>query len=387
MMLKFYFQGINNDGKKLSGFVLAENKNMAREKLSKMGFAILSLDIFSEEKKEKSNLKLFNFQGIDKNKKIMGNIESKNEYEAYKKLRSEYNFEITSLIPANLPPDQKHKLLKQKINPDLQKLYEEEKHLTKKEDDSTKTREQRVEELVKLREKRIDIIRIKIIDIVNQIQALLRTRSNLIKPGPRRELLDRLGLLSRLRQSNSIEHLENLTQKILNQLTDETILIEPEEDDSKEKILKLDKEKKEFKKSVGKSLDYFKENIIKFEISFAKIDTQNLKTTILNIRLFYQFFDFLYLIFVFLGGLFSIFWITNLIQFILQKNLDFVYYYVNSGFMWYFTTLSIFIALFFKKIIFAPDKFSLVAKSVVTSVGIFIIFIFTINFPGIFYWT
>ncbi len=109
--MKFSYTALTKDNKKITGVLDAESQEAAQAELHKMGVAIIGVNEISEEEyeklkkeqkavKEKKGIRTFNFLGIDPNgKEVEGTIDALNDFSAYKRLRTEYKFEVRELYP------------------------------------------------------------------------------------------------------------------------------------------------------------------------------------------------------------------------------------------------------------------------------------------------
>lgn len=97
-MTKFYYSSVSNSAKKrVEGIILAENEKEAREKLNKIGMAILS--IATEKSVGWEDANAFEFLVIQKNdEEFSGEILAENEDEVFDRLAEEFNFKKINYI-------------------------------------------------------------------------------------------------------------------------------------------------------------------------------------------------------------------------------------------------------------------------------------------------
>src|SRR3989338_1236650 len=142
----------NNEGKKLSCTVEAENELTARTELNNLGFSILSLHETDEKPKTDTTLKKFIFEAIDKNSKIItGTIPSKSEETALNKLQTEYTLNVTAIWTENAT-EMEIEEARRKGSSRLQQFLAEKQKIQKSQQPEIKTdnlEEQKKEEAIK----------------------------------------------------------------------------------------------------------------------------------------------------------------------------------------------------------------------------------------------
>jgi hypothetical protein len=102
--MQFKYTATNTEGKKLTGVINADDEAGARAQLSHLGFSILEVKVIQETNNAEapSDLVKFEFEAIDKNgKKVKGTIPAKSALLVYQRLTEEYHFNITYIAAAN----------------------------------------------------------------------------------------------------------------------------------------------------------------------------------------------------------------------------------------------------------------------------------------------
>ncbi len=101
-MTKFQYTAISPQGKSLNGIIEADTTENARNKLYQLKLTVVSLDqVMNEDNNQKDYLK-YKFEALDKdNKKVIGTIASTNLLNAFDKLSKEYNLEVQKLASTN----------------------------------------------------------------------------------------------------------------------------------------------------------------------------------------------------------------------------------------------------------------------------------------------
>ena len=212
--MKFSYTALTRDNKKISGVLDAENKDTAQAELHKMGVAIVSITEISEEeyerlKKEREAVKVekgirtFNFEGIDPNgKEVEGTIDALDEYSAYRRLRIEYQFKVKNLYPVG--------------------AAEAEKEATKA---ALEGFEPRVQEEMAAREIEEEEIEEEEAGINKEVVAevdkvIINTKKTLEEHGDLfsmdllAEIQNTLGELERIRTSNNIKHITEVSNNL-----------------------------------------------------------------------------------------------------------------------------------------------------------------------------
>ncbi len=385
-MKKFYFQAVTRNGKTISGSVVADSEPEARTKLAQNGLAILSITNKTLTKDKATNVNLYYFKAINQEqKKVHGTIEASSDYDAYQKLRSEYHFNVLYVMSDNIPSGEKQVLKLKGIDESFVKKFNEEKK-NKKQDEEKMSRDEKVELIVQLKEQQIGVMRNEISEILKNIEILLEKNKKYIDKTKNREIKERIDLLSRLKQSNSIIHLQNLTKDILTHLNADAFFLETiNNEEDLEEILK---KKKVFQTSVNLSQKKLEKSIENVQVNLGTINSKVLQKQIIEMKLPQKIGEFSFWIFFLLANVLSIFWIFNIFRkIIVSTNEPKIDFYFNSGIFWYFTGISFLVSLVFSPLIFSKKQLKLSTKCAIFSTAIISIFIFSFEFPAIFKWT
>ncbi len=348
---KFYFQAVDSDNRRISGSIFAENEQIAREKIKKQGLALFNIEKYDESKaKTKDGLMRFEFRGTNPDgKPVRGHIEAINAYEAFKKLKRDYDFFLTSVVDTNLNYEEKAKQIAKGIPDEWLRLYEEESFAFKK-----KKKKKKVEtvEISEKDQKELEFYSHEIGIMSKEIRELLDKSSDYIERSKKEEILQRLGLLERLKQSNAVDHLKNLTHKLIDQISDDKLFIEEllVSEADKTKIEELKGEFKEYSTEKKKSLA---QKALELNLAF-NVDPRQLVVEVSKIRPITQLGLTAYWTIVSLFLLMTVLWIKNGLQIVLnQGNLTESLFIFQSLFLWLITAIS-----FVNMMIFAPMVFS-----------------------------
>ena len=379
-MQKFYFHALTKNGKKISGTIFAENSGDARKKISEKGFAILEVADFSARKN--SGKKIFEFFGVDaENQQIHGKIEADDEFSAYKKLRLEYNFSISSIFDDELPVTEKQKLKLQKINPALEKKFlNETKNLT-----DQKNAEKLAQKIFEMRAKKDEKIRAKTLKTIRKIQFLVQKNSDFFSEKTQQEITNKINLMLRLRQSSSISRVQKIVKKFLGQIGEIAVFSRENLDDSQKK--NIDSREKFFRDFVKKLLNNFETKISQIEFDKISIDSEKIKKRIAQLEITKKIFSFFYLIFAVLALIFSVFWIFSGIKFLFNLDRAKILFFAQSENFLFLNFLIFLVVIFFSFFFLQKRPLHFFQKIFVSIFAIFSIFFWSIFFPQIFFWT
>jgi hypothetical protein len=350
---KFYFQAVDNDSKRISGSIFAENEVQAKEKIKKQGLALFSIESFSSEKsKSETGMDTYSFQGTNtEGQHVRGKIEAVSDYEAYKKLRRDYEFEVTSIVSNNLDLEAKNKLIQSGISEDFKLRYKEDSFAFKK-----KKRKKRIEviELSAKDKKELAFYSSQITELAREIRNMLEKSEKYIDRDKKREILKRIGLLERLKRSNAIDHLKTLTNKLIDQIADDKIFMEKTmlSEQEKEERSKLKSNMQNYSKKKKKGIaTKALEMSVTMDIDF---DAKQLVVDISRVRPLTQIAMIFYWSVVSLSALMIMLWLKNGMQLILnQGNITEAAYIFKSLLLWLITSVSL-----VNMIVFGPMVFN-----------------------------
>lgn len=403
-MQDFYFEAADALGRKISGTIKASSEGEARQKLKGRDLAVLLVrlktdgegDISQEKRKD---LKKYEFEAKDKDGKIShGVIDAVDEGTAYKSLKVEYDFDVTYLVDASLPEKEKKKIKAQGIDQELKQWFETELKYSdyykkKKAEQEKKRKRKDAIKLTPSQEKELLLIQQRIAEVVASVSGLLEENKQYLDKNKKREIEDRLNLLSRLRQSNAIDHLRSLTEKIMVQLGDDSIFLEhdidknsTENDDLMVTKRKFQEFAKEFDKKIEKEIAN-----LSITIDLEAIDPTILTRKIAKIhplerlgRVLYYTFSF---VFVFLVA----FWVFASFQNVFSSNQEIIartFFYFDSIRLWGMTLFSGGITFGFLPIMFFVKNKSLTKKQKWQYFGamMFLMFLLLFHIHSLFGW-
>jgi len=378
---KFHFEAISKEGKNLSGFLFSENAKAARVKLKSEGNIVLELELFVAEKKKNSDLQEFEFQAkASDGRTVHGEIEAQTQYVAYRKLRMEYDFQLEYLVVKDLPFEQKEALKKQGVDSQLKLLFEQDEEAQKtKVIKKKKVKKGKVEQMLEDREDEMHFLQAQTEVITTAVKKLLGEHSTYLNAEKQRHIQVDLDRLSRLRQSSSLNHLEQIMKRIFKQLLDNNLFIVTEDN-----ILEVEKSQAEIRK-VTKEL----ESNLKKGISNVQIgDLQKITEKVIHMSLFRRVFMPFYWGFVFLLIMLLNFWVLTFGKLVFGQDVDRMNFYLESTPLWFLTGFSAVVMVVFAFSIFPREKpLSLVKRLILYAVAFGVLIVFTIQFPVLFFWT
>ncbi len=387
-MEKFYFEAITTEGKQLSGYIKASSEIEAKQKLKDSKLSILTL-----EKRSitgiKKGLILFEFEAQNSQKKtVKGTIESTDVYQAYKKLKLNYKFEVKYIIENNKPEEEKKHLRLQPINPAFKEQLDEEVSAEvkalKKSGKLKSDREEEVEKILEFKSERIKFMQHKIDDVLQAIVPLLEANDSYIDPIKKREIEERIDLLSRLKHSNSIDHLKNLTTRLLEELSSDEIFLSGD-NLSPEEQAEIQRRREQFMSVNDKFSKVINKGFSDLQESFTH-SMESFRETLSSLEIFEKVTKTLCLIFFTLSLIYILFWAIVLgakSMSMMPIRADF---YLHSSILWYISSFAI-ISTIWIWLLRRPNFDTNKKQYAVIGLGIFIHFVFLVQFPAIFYWT
>lgn len=198
-MKNYKYTVVNENNQKLSGFIEANSKKQAKEKLAELSFSIISLELSKEaivNDVSKSIIK-YEFEGFDqKLKKVHGTIKAPDESIALNRLKNEYNLEISTLKDTNTGEEIK-----------LQELEESQEKITEeKEIKRTKAQKNFLNTLNK---------------VLNEVNEIVTENIQLLNADTQKEVTEKINEILRIKNSTNIKHLENLVLELLDKIESE----------------------------------------------------------------------------------------------------------------------------------------------------------------------
>lgn len=387
-MQKFYFQSVTAEGKQISGYISAQSEEEAHQKLKDSKLSVLTL-----EKRDVSvhaeGISVFEFEAVnDQRKVVKGSIESVDMYSAYKKLKMNYKFDIKFIIPAGSSAEDKARLKELGVDPSFDtKLEIELKKEVKKAKKSkvTVVEDDEIEQVLKYREEEIGFMRDKIDSVLQEVIPLLEENVDYIDPIKQREIEERIDLLSRLKHSNSVDHLRNLTQKLLEELSSDQMFL----NDTNLPVEMQEEIERRRQQFVGINEKFSKaivSGLLDLQVKFAELSVDDIREKIASFGVLSKIRSFILSTFMALFVVCVLFWIVVAFQKFQGINIERVSFYFGSPIIWYFTSFAGLCSIWFF-ILGLPHVDSIKKQLIVLASGFVGLIIFLIQFPVIFYWT
>ncbi len=388
---KYHFVAVTPDGKKVSGTLTAANEDVAKESISERGLALFSLELFTgQEQAITAGFKRFEFEGIDADQKVVrGTIEEETGYEAYKKLKLEYEFDIEVVIPVEANDEQRAAIHAAGIPADWTPRFEvdKKKFLEEQEKDNKKKGKTEDEPLLSEKDRReLQVYQDEIGEITRQVLDLLQKNEDYLDVAAKREIMDRIGLLSRLRRSNAIDHLRSLTDKLIKQLDDDKLFIAAEKL-SVEQQAELASKREEFgvasetlEKSVASGLSAVAEGL-------AALNPDDMKQQLIDADPLHKLFQLFYITIVSLLGLFMVYWIVNSVKLIINAGDNATLFSFSSPILWLLTGISLILTFSLAPLIFTNEEVKMEKKIFFSVVSIVAVLFFVWLSPVLFWWT
>ena len=390
---RYHFVAVNPDGKKFSGTVWAFSENEARTKISERGLALFSIEEFSAENAAITDgFQQFEFQGTDTEKKpVRGTIEAIDAYEAYAKLRRDYNFDLTNVISLSATPEKRQQYQQQGIPSEWIEQYklengkkEKEKEKERKEekkkasdDDSLLSDQDRAE---------LQFYQEEIGKLTTEVLTLLQENEDFLDAPARREILDRIGLLSRLRRSNAIDHLRELTKKLLKQLSDDKLFIESEKlsEEQQGELLVRKSQFNEFSKQLEKKVN---SGIAAVSVGLAAIDTEEVKRQIKESDPLRKIAQLFYIAVLSTLGLMILFWVVNIFRLLSNFSQNASLYSFSSPILWLVTGISFLFTFTLFPLVYGWEKLSVQQKAFFFALSLVLGGLFLWLSPMLLWWT
>lgn len=384
---KYHFVAVNPEGKKFSGTIWAESENEARVKISERGLALFSIEEFTAANAAITDgFQQFEFQGTSKDgKSVRGTIEAIDAYEAYAKLRKDYDFDLTNVISLSATQEEKQLYQQKGIPPEWVEQYKiehgikkkVEKKKTKPEDDALLSEQDRAE---------LQFYQEEIGKLTTEVLTLLQENEDFLDASARRAILDRIGLLSRLRRSNAIDHLRELTKKLLKQLSDDKLFIESEKltEEQQGDLLARKTEFDEFSKHLEKKVA---SGIAAVSVGIAAIDTEKVKMQIKESDPLRKIVQLFYIAIVSVLGLMVVFWVINIIRLLSQFSQNSILYSFSSPVLWLVTGVSLIFSVLLFPLVYGWEKLSIKQKLFFVGISLLGSILFLWLSPLLFWWT
>ncbi len=210
--MKFKYTALGANSQKLEGVLEAESIDVAREELHKMGLSVLGVNEISNEEYSTQSQKTpevqttegittYYFLGKDpQQKEVNGTIDSKDALSAFRRLITEYHFEVLDLYPQSAA-DPAAESLKSQFEGWKKMLEEEGVDLTQKPTTGVKN------ELEEEGEKMNEEIIAEMDQFIINTKKIMEAHKNQYSEAFFQEIERKLNELERIRASNNLKHI------------------------------------------------------------------------------------------------------------------------------------------------------------------------------------
>ena len=215
--MKISYTALSSQNQKLTGILEAESLESAQVELHKMGLSIIAISEISENEflrqrheqeaaEKKEGIQTFSFRGTDPNgKEILGTIDAKDAYAAYKRLVMEYRFSVLELYPSSATDEEKTDFAKK-----LQGFEQQMKMDGIEATPLKSTVKGELESEEKIDQKIVSEIDKFIIDT----KQILREHKDMFSPSFFLEAQKTLNELERIRTSNNLKHISEVCNNL-----------------------------------------------------------------------------------------------------------------------------------------------------------------------------
>lgn len=239
-MAQFQYTAVNSSGKKLSGVIGAASEDDARKQLNTFGISILEIKKTAEtgdkspsqEPATSSELPKYEFEAIDKNgRKVLGTIPASNRYKAFKRLRDEYEFEVSYVVDFGATAEQKAQARREDFSI-LKAQYGDK--------DEAEAKPESEEEAVnpEFEAKRQALLK-KVDFILEKIKKMLADFNDQIRPENRKIIQDYIDKLLRIKSSTNLDYIEHTSEELLKKVQDQELFLHKENMKSQQAKVKL----------------------------------------------------------------------------------------------------------------------------------------------------
>lgn len=386
-MNKFYFEAMDNAGKKFSGYVMAATEDEAREKIKEKRLALLWLEQYDEKKRDLAKTQ-YDFRGIDPDgNPINGIVDSDTEYGAYVRLVQEYSLVVEYLVPSGLPLPEKLQQQEQGISLALQEqiaiqgdpIKEKKQELKKKVTGGVVT-------LSKKEQAELEFYQEKIASMSAEVMAMVEADSQFLDTEKRREIVERINLLMRLRRSNAIDHLRALIKKLLQQVEDDALFLKLEKlsVEQQEELLARKAKFDEYSRGLNKSINA---NLAQIQSSFSPIDSERVKKVVLATDPVGEIGRVFYWTMLCLFGLLMTFWVVSAAQLLLGMGKKWTLFAFYSPTLWLLTVVALVFSAGLAPIAFSREKTPWKKRGLLAVISVVVFAVIAFEFPAIFWWT
>lgn len=213
--MKFKYIALNQDQQNLAGTITANTEIDARDKLNKLGLAVLQIHEIPESSSDDATNR-FEFEARDLNqKKVVGTIAAENKISALKRLSEEYQLKVNKLYATNSTPEEINSSHQEVI-----KLYQQLSQLEDTQTQNTKAKEEKAQNQYR------DQIISEAQKIINEVQSFLQKYNDKLKESEKTHLTSEVVHLQNILRTENIENLKLSCQSLLGYIQEKELFIE-----------------------------------------------------------------------------------------------------------------------------------------------------------------
>ncbi len=225
--MQFLYVALNSKYQKVTGTIDVQDAKSAKEELHKMGLSVLEVseeeqdqniqtedaEEISKKEKTANTAKSFWFLVLDENgKKTTGTIDAENRGTAYRRLVSEYRFQVLSVCNATLPEENREEEGKKGLS-ELQKQIEQELGIEFAKPESTEEANTVVVDANFEQQRKAILEEMEI--VTKKGEEILEKHKKHMSGEQFRNIKNNVDTLMRLRLSNNISYMQQLAEELL----------------------------------------------------------------------------------------------------------------------------------------------------------------------------
>jgi len=220
-MPKYQYSVINQENKSLSGTISAPDEKSARAELNQLGFSVIGMNEIPENEvqaQEGPVLPTFEFAGIDKTqKRVVGTIQAEDRFGAFKRLVTEYAFEVEYLVEQNVPEAQKAEA-KAKGVFELQNQMDEDLQVLQKKVSGES------QDLKEFEEKQ-ETLKLQVDFVLKKVKEMLDLYENEMKRETKEQIRKYVDKILRIKSSTNLDYIRKSCEDLLTYLQKEEIFL------------------------------------------------------------------------------------------------------------------------------------------------------------------
>jgi hypothetical protein len=228
-MPKYKYTVINKENKQLSGTINAPDEVAARKELNGLGFSIVAMATVNEDleqtavqPQELEGIKKFEFQAIDKNgKKVMGTIQGEDIYPVFKRLLSEYQFDVKALYDESLMDEDKETAIQKGVD-ELKDRLTEEQFIQQSSLEKAQQDQVDFENKQRNLKEQVDFV-------LKKVSEFIDTYKDDFRPEMKAKIKYHVDKILRIKNSTNLEYIKQACADLLNFMQQEELFIHTEQ--------------------------------------------------------------------------------------------------------------------------------------------------------------